>query len=89
MDRLSSDRAIAPLISPRRGCRALFALFVRWRLRALGRRQLQQLDGRALGFDITVITDAVRGIQPGSMAAMTERWQAEGVHTTTSEALLT
>ena len=49
MDRLSPDRAIAPLISPRRGCRALFALLVRWRLRALGRRQLQQLDGRALG----------------------------------------
>ncbi|WP_132832711.1 DUF1127 domain-containing protein [Pseudomonas sp. JUb52] len=27
----------------------MFALLVRWRLRALGRRQLQQLDGRALG----------------------------------------
>ncbi|MBA1180090.1 DUF1127 domain-containing protein [Pseudomonas psychrotolerans] len=37
------------MISPRRRCRALFALLVRWRLRALGRRQLQQLDGRALG----------------------------------------
>lgn len=49
MDRLSPDSAIAPLISSRRGCRALFALLVRWRLRALGRRQLPQLDSRALG----------------------------------------
>ncbi|KTT56074.1 hypothetical protein NS337_04835 [Pseudomonas oryzihabitans] len=49
MDRLSPDSAIASMISPRRRCRALFALLVRWRLRALGRRQLQQLDGRALG----------------------------------------
>lgn len=49
MDRLSPDSAIARSVSPRRGCRALFALLVRWRLRALGRRQLQQLDGRALG----------------------------------------
>lgn len=48
MDRLSPDSAITRLVSPRRGCRALFALLVRWRLSALGRRQLQQLDGRAL-----------------------------------------
>lgn len=49
MDRLSPDTAITRFVSPRRGCRALFALLLRWRSRALGRRQLQQLDGRALG----------------------------------------
>ncbi|MDR6180527.1 uncharacterized protein YjiS (DUF1127 family) [Pseudomonas sp. SORGH_AS 211] len=49
MDRLSPDTAITRFVSPRRGCHALFALLVRWRVRAQGRRQLQQLDGRALG----------------------------------------
>ena len=37
------------------------------------------LDGKALGFDVTVITDAVRGIQPESMDAMTRRWQDAGI----------
>lgn len=46
------------------------------------------LDGKALGFNITVIQDAVRGINEASMAAMTTRWQQAGVHITTSEALL-
>lgn len=42
------------------------------------------LDGAALGFEVTVIEDAVRGIDPGSMATMTERWHAAGVRTTQS-----
>ncbi len=46
------------------------------------------LDGKGLGFNITVIQDAVRGIDEASMAAMTTRWQEAGVHLTTSEALL-
>lgn len=48
MDRLFPDSAFACSVSRRRGCRALFELLVRWRSRALNRRQLQQLDGRAL-----------------------------------------
>ena len=46
------------------------------------------LDGKAFGFNVTVITDAVRGINETSMAAMTQRWQEAGVALTTSEALL-
>jgi len=46
------------------------------------------LDGKALGFNITVIQDAVRGIDNASITAMTTRWQEAGVHITTSEALL-
>lgn len=45
------------------------------------------LDGKAMGFDVTVVTDAVRGIDAGSMTAMTERWTAAGVNQVTSEML--
>lgn len=37
------------------------------------------LDGNALGFEVTVIEDAVRGIDIGAMTAMTVRWKAAGV----------
>jgi len=37
------------------------------------------LDGKALGFEVTVIEDAVRGIAPESIAAMSARWDAAGV----------
>lgn len=46
------------------------------------------LDGKKLGFHITVITDAVRGIDPKSMAEMSRRWSEAGVSTITSELLL-
>lgn len=46
------------------------------------------LDGKNLGFNITVITDAARGITDESMGAMSKRWQDAGVRLTTSEALL-
>jgi len=46
------------------------------------------LDGKNLGFNITVITDAVRGISEPTMNAMTQRWHDAGVHITTSEVLL-
>ncbi|MEK6399016.1 MAG: isochorismatase family protein, partial [Terriglobus sp.] len=46
------------------------------------------LDGKDFGFNVTVITDAVRGISEESMAAMSKRWQDAGVHLITSEALL-
>lgn len=46
------------------------------------------LDGKQLGFNITVITDAVRGIDPKSMAEMSQRWSEAGVSTVTSESLL-
>jgi len=46
------------------------------------------LDGKQFGFNITVITDAVRGIDPQSMAEMSKKWQAAGVSTITSEVLL-
>ncbi len=46
------------------------------------------LDGKALGFDIAVVTDAVRGIQPGSMDAMTKQWQGAGIKTTESSSFL-
>ena len=49
MDRLSLGIAAARSACCRRGCRHLLELLVHWRLRALGRRQLQQLDSRALG----------------------------------------
>ncbi|MGI4853093.1 MAG: bifunctional nicotinamidase/pyrazinamidase [Janthinobacterium lividum] len=45
------------------------------------------LDGVALGFEVTVLEDAVRGIDPDSMAAMTNRWQTAGVHTLQSGSL--
>jgi nicotinamidase/pyrazinamidase len=45
------------------------------------------LDGKQFGFNITVIVDAVRGIDPKSMAEMSRRWQEAGVRTITSEAL--
>ena len=37
------------------------------------------LDGVALGFDVTVIEDAVRGIAPETMVAMSACWDAAGV----------
>jgi nicotinamidase/pyrazinamidase len=37
------------------------------------------LDGKSLGFDVTVIEDAVRGIAPETMSAMTERWRDAGI----------
>ena len=37
------------------------------------------LDGKALGFEVVVIEDAVRGISPASMQTMTERWDAAGI----------
>lgn len=46
------------------------------------------LDGRALGFNVTVVQDAVRGIAPASVQDMSARWQQAGVRLTTSEALL-
>lgn len=46
------------------------------------------LDGKALGFDVAVLTDAVRGIDAGSMAAMTERWSAAGIQQVKSGFLL-
>lgn len=42
------------------------------------------LDGTMLGFEVTVITDAVRGIQSETMDAMSQRWQVAGVHTAIS-----
>lgn len=46
------------------------------------------LDGKQFGFNITVITDAVRGIDPQSMAEMSQRWSEAGVLTITSGSLL-
>ena len=46
------------------------------------------LDGVALGFDVTVIEDAVRGIAHETMAAMAARWDAAGVKRIQSAALL-
>ncbi len=46
------------------------------------------LDGKALGFGTTVIEDAVRGIAPETMDAMSERWQQAGVRRVTSASLL-
>ncbi len=37
------------------------------------------LDGIELGFEVTVVEDAVRGIAPQSMDAMSARWQTAGV----------
>ena len=46
------------------------------------------LDGRELGFNVTVIEDAVRGIAPETMEAMSLRWQAAGVRRTTTDEVL-
>ena len=46
------------------------------------------LDGAALGFDVTVIDDATRGISSISMDTMTQRWQKAGVQRIQSTALL-
>ncbi len=46
------------------------------------------LDGAALGFDMTVLIDATRGISPDSMNAMTERWQQAGIQQRESTSLL-
>ena len=45
------------------------------------------LDGVSLGFEVNVIEDAVRGIDPGSVTAMTERWRHAGVRVTQSDLL--
>ncbi len=37
------------------------------------------LDGAAMGFDMVVVHDAVRGIAADSMAAMSKRWAQAGV----------
>lgn len=47
------------------------------------------LDGVTMGFAVTVVTDAVRGIDERSMAEMTRRWQAEGVQQQISAELFT
>ena len=46
------------------------------------------LDGRELGFEVTVIEDAVRGIAPAGMAAMSASWDAAGVRRVNSADLL-
>lgn len=46
------------------------------------------LDGRALGFEIAVVEDAVRGIAPETIAAMTQRWEEAGVRRVASTSLL-
>jgi nicotinamidase/pyrazinamidase len=46
------------------------------------------LDGKQLGFEVTVIEDAVRGIAPDGMAAMASRWDAAGVQRINSSSLL-
>jgi nicotinamidase/pyrazinamidase len=46
------------------------------------------LDGLSLGFDVTVIEDAVRGIAPETIADMTRRWDEAGVKRVQSSALL-
>ena len=47
------------------------------------------LDGVDLGFEVTVIEDAVRGIAPESMEAMSRRWAAAGVQRVRSTQCLT
>lgn len=37
------------------------------------------LDGAALGFEIVVVEDAIRGISPDGMATMRQRWQQAGI----------
>ena len=49
MDRLFSSTSPASIATRRCGLGRLLDLLARWRWRALGRRQLQQLDSRALG----------------------------------------
>ncbi len=46
------------------------------------------LDGVQLGFDVTVIDDAVRAISPEAMDVMSVRWQSAGVKRVLSSALL-
>jgi nicotinamidase/pyrazinamidase len=46
------------------------------------------IDGTALGFEVTVIEDAVRGIAPEGVAAMSSRWNAAGVRRVNSSHLL-
>jgi nicotinamidase/pyrazinamidase len=46
------------------------------------------LDGKQLGFEMTVIEDAVRGIAPETMAAMTKRWDGAGVARVRSSSLI-
>lgn len=46
------------------------------------------LDGAALGFEILVVEDAVRGIDPAGMQTMTARWDEAGVARIQSRELL-
>ncbi len=46
------------------------------------------LDGHGLGFRVAVIEDAVRGIAPATTAAMSERWQENGIRRLQSAAVL-
>lgn len=46
------------------------------------------LDGVSLGFEVVVVEDAVRGIAPATMAAMSGRWTTAGVRRIASDALL-
>ncbi len=46
------------------------------------------LDGVALGFEVTVLTDAVRGIARNTMDAMSNRWAAAGVRVTQIDSIL-
>lgn len=46
------------------------------------------LDGVSLGFEVTVVEDAVRGISPASMHQMSLQWDHAGVRRVQSTALL-
>ncbi|GAA3760640.1 nicotinamidase [Terriglobus aquaticus] len=46
------------------------------------------LDARSLGFEVFVIEDAVRGIDPESMRIMTARWDEAGVQRIHSASIL-
>ncbi len=66
-----------------RGIRRVFVCGVAWDY-CVG---FTALDGVELGFDMTVIEDAVRGIDPVSMSAMSQRWAQAGVHCGQSDGL--
>lgn len=67
-----------------RGLRRLFLCGLAWDY-CVG---FSALDGAALGFEMFVIDDAVRGIDPAGMQAMTARWDQAGVQRMESSALL-
>lgn len=58
-----------------RGLRRLFLCGLAWDY-CVG---YSALDGIALGFEIIVVEDAVRGIAPATMDGMTDRWNRAGV----------